>query len=451
MIRYLAEFYKNDMKSNSEDLLSAILPLMKLLSLTVIGLFLAHPKTQIIPRATFKLLSKLVFALFLPCLIFTELGESITIDSIARWWFIPVNVLISTFVGCLLGLLVVIICRPPPEYQRFTIVMTAFGNTGNLCLAIVGSVCHTSNSPFGPHCHSRGVAYVCFAQCVAVILVYTLVYHMMEPPLQFYEVLEEGTEIEEQRPVNDISRPLLIEAEWPGIEEKETEHSKTPFIARIFNSISSRSTSTFPDIDINGDTSGSSPMSIRCLAEPRVVRKIRIVAEQTPIQHILQPPTIASLLAIIVGTVPQLKSYVFGYDAPLSFITDSLQIVAGAMVPSVMLILGGMLAEGPNDSKLGLRTTIGIIVARLLVLPLLGIGIVTLASKLDLLVADDAMYRFVLLLQYTTPSAILLGAIASLRSYAVREASALLFWQHLFALFSLSLYVVVYFKLLPAM
>lgn len=451
MNRYLAEFYKNDMKSNSEDLLSAILPLLKLLSLTVIGLFLAHPKTQIIPRATFKLLSKLVFALFLPCLIFTELGESITIDSIARWWFIPVNVLISTFVGCLLGLLVVIICRPPPEYQRFTIVMTAFGNTGNLCLAIVGSVCHTSNSPFGPHCHSRGVAYVSFAQWVAVILVYTLVYHMMEPPLQFYEVLEEGTEIEEQRPVNDISRPLLIEAEWPGIEEKETEHSKTPFIARIFNSISSRSTSTFPDIDINGDTSGSSPMSIRCLAEPRVVRKIRIVAEQTPIQHILQPPTIASLLAIIVGTVPQLKSYVFGYDAPLSFITDSLQIVAGAMVPSVMLILGGMLAEGPNDSKLGLRTTIGIIVARLLVLPLLGIGIVTLASKLDLLVADDAMYRFVLLLQYTTPSAILLGAIASLRSYAVREASALLFWQHLFALFSLSVYVVVYFKLLPAM
>ncbi|XWS63899.1 hypothetical protein CRYUN_Cryun06bG0140900 [Craigia yunnanensis] len=451
MIRYLAEIYKNDMKSSGEDLLSAIVPLMKLLSLTVIGLVLAHPKTQIIPRATFKLLSKLVFALFLPCLIFTELGESITLDSIAQWWFIPVNVLISTFVGCLLGFLVVIICRPPPEYKRFTIIMTAFGNTGNLPIAIVGSVCHTSNSPFGPHCHSRGVSYVSFAQWVAVILVYTLVYHMMEPPLEFYEVSEEGTEIEEQKPPNDISRPLLVEAEWPGIEEKETEHSKTPFIARIFNSISSHSASTFPDIDIHGETSGSSPMSMQCLAEPRVVRKIRVVAEQTPIQHILQPPTIASLLAIIVGMVPQLKAFVFGYDAPLSFFTDSLEILAGAMVPSVMLILGGMLSEGPNDSKLGLRTTIGIMVARLLVLPLLGIGIVTLASKLNFLVPGDAMYRFVLLLQYTTPSAILLGAIASLRSYAVSEASALLFWQHVFALFSLSLYIIVYFKLLPSM
>ena len=123
------------------------------------------------------------------------------------------------------------------------------------------------------------------------------------------------------------------------------------------------------------------------------------------------------------------------------------EILAGAMVPSVMLILGGMLAEGPSDSKLGLKTTIGITVARLLVLPVLGIGIVALSDKLNFLVENDAMFRFVLLLQYTTPSAILLGAIASLRGYAVSEASALLFWQHVFALFSFSLYIVIYFRI----
>lgn len=442
----MGALFENKMMSSGENLLTAIVPLMKLICLIVIGLVLAHPKAQMIPRATFRLLSKLVFALFLPCLIFTELGESITLQNIALWWFIPVNVLVSTVIGCLLGVAVVLICRPPPEFKRFTIIMTAFGNTGNLPLAIVGSVCHTKDSPFGPHCHSKGVAYVSFAQWVAVILVYTLVYHMMEPPMQYYEIVEEGSEIEEQ-PISNVSRPLLVEAEWPGIEEKETEHSKTPFIARIFNSISSLSQTTFPDIDL-GERSLSSPRSIQCLAEPRVVRRIRIAVEQTPIQHVLQPPTIASLLAIIIGMVPQLKAFFFGYDAPLSFVTDSLEILAGAMVPSVMLILGGMLAEGPKDSTLGLRTTIGITVARLLVLPLLGIGVVALADKLHLLVQGDAMYRFVLLLQYTTPSAILLGAIASLRGYAVKEASALLFWQHVFALFSLSLYIIIYFKLL---
>ncbi|XXG74248.1 hypothetical protein AAC387_Pa07g3017 [Persea americana] len=437
----------DQMKSQNVNVLSAVLPLMKLLSLAVIGLVLAHPKIQIVPRATFKLLSKLVFALFLPCLIFTHLGQSITLSNFTLWWFIPVNVLLSTIIGCILGYVVALMCRPPPQFFRFTVIMTGFGNTGNLPIAIVGSICHSPDNPFGPDCHSKGVSYVSFAQWVAVLLVYTLVYHMMEPPMAYYEIVSEGNEIQEA-PVNDISRPLLVEAEWPGIEDKETEHSKTPFIARVFRSISGASQTSLPDLELTEEGGGSSPKSIRCLAEPRVVRRIRVVAEQTPIHHILQPPTIASLLAIIVGLVPAFKDFVFGDDAPLSFFTDSLAILAGAVVPSVMLILGGMLAEGPNESGLGIRTTIGIMFARLLVLPLVGIGVVALADKLSLLVQGDEMYRFVLLLQYTTPSAILLGAIASLRGYAVSEASALLFWQHIFAVFSLSVYVVIYFKLL---
>ncbi|XP_057519811.1 protein PIN-LIKES 2 [Amaranthus tricolor] len=439
--------YETQLKSQRDGVLSAIIPLLKLLSLTMIGLLLS--RFQMIPRATFKLLSKLVFALFLPCLIFTDLGQSMTLQNFIQWWFIPVNVVVSTLIGCMLGYLVVLICRPPPEFNRFTIIMTGFGNTGNLPLAIVSSVCHSSDNPFGSDCHRKGVAYVSFAQWVAVILVYTLVYHMMEPPLEYYEIVQEGNEIQEERSLNDdVSAPLLVEAEWPGVEDKATELCKTPFIARVFNSLSSLS--SLPDIEAREGpiTRDDTPMSVRCFAAPRVVRKIRVVAEQTPIQHILQPPTIASLLAIIVGIVPHLKDFIFGIDGPVSFITDSLEILAGATIPAVMLILGGMLSEGPSDSTLGLRTTIGIIVARLLVLPLFGICILTLANNLSLIISGDPMFLFVLFLQYSTPSAILLGAIASLRGYGVREASALLFWQHILALGSLSLYIVIYFKLL---
>jgi predicted permease len=434
---------------------SAVTPLLKLLCLAVIGLVLANPRTQIVPKATFKLLSKLVFALFLPCLIFVHLGESVTLDNVLQWWFIPVNVLLSTAIGCALGYVVALICRPPPQFFRFTVIMTGFGNTGNLPIAIIGSVCHTADHPFGPGCHRKGIAYVSFAQWVAVILVYTLVYHMMEPPMQYYEIVGEGNEIKEEpeEQVSNFSRPLLQEAEWPGMADKETDTSKTPFIARIFMSISGSSQATFPDIDFTeeGGVSGagpSSPKSLRCLAEPKVVRRMRVVAEKTPIQHVLQPPTIASLLAIIIGMVPVFKAFVFEPDAPLSFFTDSLEILAAAVVPSVMLILGGMLAEGPNDNALGIRTIVGIIVARLLILPCIGIGVVTLADRMHLLVEDDRMYQFVLALQYSTPSAILLGAIASLRGYSVKEASALLFWQHICAVFSLSIYLIVYFKLL---
>lgn len=313
-----------------------------------------------------------------------------------------------------------------------------------------------------------------FSQWISVFLVYTLVYHMMEPPLKYYEIVspeeeddedgeDEEDEIQElqedpQLPVQvgDLSTPLLVEAEWPGLEAKETEHCKTPFIARIFRSFngggsssSSRSDqSHIPDLEsIKEEEKPSSPKSLRCLAEPKMVRKIRTVAQHTPIHHILQPPLIATVFALVLGMIPKVNTFVFDPDSYFAVITDSLGIIAEAMVPSVMLILGGMLTEGPNESRLGMRTTVGIIVARLLVLPLVGIGIIHLADKLNILISGNGLYRFVLLLQYTTPSAILLGAVASLRGYAVKEASAVLFWQHVFALFSLSAYLILYFKL----
>ncbi|KAK9742529.1 hypothetical protein RND81_03G179300 [Saponaria officinalis] len=445
-------------KIKDEGILSGITPLMKLITLALIGVYLAQPKVKLVPKPTFKLLSKLVFALFLPCMIFTHLGQSITLENFTLWWFIPVNVIISTLVGSILGYIVALVCRPPSEYFRFTVIMTALGNTGNLHLAIIASVCHSRNHPFGPECLKNGVAYASFAQWVAVILVYTFVYHMMEPPLDYYEVVDDdddsstGDDIYEEHDEgashNDstLSIPLLNEAEWPGMQDKETELSKTPFIGRVFSSLVSLSDSLHSVPGFSSLEDGEDRI-MRCLPEPKVVRKIRIVAKQTPIKHILQPPTIASFLAITIGMVPQLKGLLFGDAAPLLFLTDGFDIMAGAMVPFVMLVLGGMLAEGPDDqSRLGLRTTIGIVVARLLVLPLIGIGVVIMAQKSGLLIEGDQMYKFVIFLQYVTPSAILLGAIASLRGYAVKEASSLLFWQHVFAVLSLSLYMFVFFK-----
>ncbi|XP_050369299.1 protein PIN-LIKES 2-like [Argentina anserina] len=447
------------------EMLNAVVPLLMFLSMGLFGLVLAHPKYQLVPRATFTFLSKLVFVVFLPCLIFTYLGPTITQKNLLLWWFIPVNVVLSTAIGCLLGLLVALICRPPRDFFRLTIIMTAFGNIGNLPLAIVTSICQSDDYPFGSDCFDYGVSYVSFSQWVSVILVYTLVYHMMEPPLRDQSLLvedeqdddEEGEIYEEiisdpnYENENHLSRSLLIEAEWPGLEDKETEYCETPFIARLFhtgNSSARLSVSTIPDVHGLPEEEGTSNYSSKCLAEPRMVKKIRSVVGMTPIHHILQPPTIASLLAIIIGMVPTLKSIVYDDDAVLSFITDSLEILSEAMVPSAMLVLGGMLAQGPNESNLGVRTTVGIIIARLLILPLIGIGVIHLADKWDILIAGDQMFRLVLLLQYTMPSAILFGAIASLRGYAVKEASALPFWQHVVAVFSISFYILVYFYIL---
>lgn len=64
---------------------------------------------------------------------------------------------------------------------------------------------------------------------------------------------------------------------------------------------------------------------------------------------------------------------------------------------------------GPGSSKLGLRTTVAIIIGRLVLVPPVGLGIVMLADKLGFLPAGDKMFRFVLLLQHTMPTSVLAG------------------------------------------
>ncbi|KAL0347605.1 UNVERIFIED_CONTAM: protein PIN-LIKES 6 [Sesamum calycinum] len=112
-----------------------------------------------------------------------------------------------------------------------------------------------------------------------------------------------------------------------------------------------------------------------------------------------------------------------------------------AMIPCILLALGGNLVDGPGSSKLGARTTAAIIFGRLLLVPPTGLGIVMLADKLGFLPPDDKMFRFVLLLQHTMPTSVLSGAVASLRGCG-REAAAVLFWVHIFAVFSMAGWII---------
>ncbi|KAG6483696.1 hypothetical protein ZIOFF_060348 [Zingiber officinale] len=130
-------------------------------------------------------------------------------------------------------------------------------------------------------------------------------------------------------------------------------------------------------------------------------------------------------LAIIIGAIPFLKNFILTDDAPLFFFTDSCLILGEAMIPCILLALGGNLVDGmqssisynvtcymalccvpgsgPGSKRLGLQTTAAIIFGRLVLVPPTGLGIITIADKLGLFPRGDKMFKFVLLLQHTMP------------------------------------------------
>lgn len=385
----------------------AVLPIAKVFTVCSLGLLMASKYVNILPASGRKLLNGLVFSLLLPCLIFSQLGQAITWEKMLQWWFIPFNVVLATIFGSVIGLVVALIVRPPYPFFKFTIIQIGIGNIGNVPLVLIAALCRDKSNPFGEpdKCAQDGNAYISFGQWVGAIVLYTYVFHMLKPP-------PEGTfDIEEE------NLPL-----------KSPTEDKTPEQVPLL-------------------TEEAIPTYSNAPTEGKIKSFLRYVYEKLKLKQIIQPPIIASILAMGIGSIPFLKRLIFTTDAPLYFFTDSCMILGEAMIPCILLALGGNLIDGPGSSQLGMRTTAAIIFGRLVLVPPMGLGIVMLADKLGCLPPDDKMFRFVLLLQYTMPTSVLAGAVANLRGCG-KQAAAVLFWVHIFAIFSMAGWIILYINLL---
>ncbi|KAH0995077.1 hypothetical protein GBA52_018941 [Prunus armeniaca] len=322
----------------------------------------------------------------------------------ASKWFIPVNVVLGSTSGSIIGYIVASIVRPPYPFFKFTIVQIGIGNIGNVPLVLISALCRDKSNPFGDSttCKTDGTAYISFGQWVGAIILYTYVFHMLAPPPEGTFDIEEG-ELPIKNPRNG-----KIPDQVPLLTHDENEEAAH---------------------------------------EEEIIDFLVFLYEKLKLKQLLQPPIIASILAMVLGSIPFLKKIIFTADGPLFFFTDSCIILGEAMIPCILLALGGNLVDGPGSSKLGLRTTVAIIIGRLVLVPPVGLGIVMLADKLGFLPAGDKMFRFVLLLQHTMPTSVLAGAVANLRGCG-REAAAVLFWVHIFAIFSMAGWIVLYLNLL---
>ncbi|PIA46176.1 hypothetical protein AQUCO_01600442v1 [Aquilegia coerulea] len=323
----------------------AVLPIAKVFTMCFMGFLMASKYVNILPATGRKLLNGLVFSLLLPCLIFTQLGRAVTVQKMLEWWFIPFNVILATISGSIIGLVVASIVRPPYPYFRFTIIQIGIGNIGNVPLVLIAALCRDKSNPFGDYdkCSQDGNAYISFGQWVGAIVLYTYVFQMLAPPSEGTFDIEDGDLPIKSNPVINTAEqvPLLAPPEPEPVDSNTSKPGKIKdFFAYLY--------------------------------------------EKMKLKQILQPPIIASILAMGIGAIPFLKRLILTDDAPLFFFTDSCIILGEAMIPCILLALGGNLVD---------------------------------------------------------------GAVANLRGCG-KEAAAVLFWVHIFAIFSMAGWIVLYLRIL---
>ncbi|CAI5512615.1 unnamed protein product [Closterium sp. Naga37s-1] len=524
--------------------MSSVLPVVKVLLIAATGLIFALPYFDVLHADARKSLSKLVFTVFLPAIIFVNLGEAISFENLLKWWFIPVNVVLASGLGCLLGMLVAWLTDCPPEFFRLVFVLTGIGNMGNMPLVLLSAVCSDARNPFGGHneCNKLGTAYISLGMWMAAIVMWSTVYNILAPPEEWlpgyvrpldhfgidhkyvdapmvpyqeeddsdtddgeadgevggeegWEVpggweaaLGVGVEAVSSRPLAPgegrrahhttaaagggsggatahgnagLHTPLL--AGTPAAAAAVTEGRMGAAVPRLGSAGgvveagqqrgegSVRGGRVFGGGSLGSSVARTASRSLRKASVALLVRAPNTVGEVLKALHIydvFRPPVLAACLAMLLGMVPQLDFLFFHRDGALRFLTDALAVLGQAMIPCILLVLGANLVKGPGASALPIRTTLAVVVTRLVVVPLLGIAIVLSADRLGLLPPGDKMFRFVLLLQHAMPSSIQIGTACSLRGFGEQEVSAVLFFQHISAVFTMAVYLFIFFYLL---
>ncbi|XP_034682563.1 protein PIN-LIKES 1-like isoform X2 [Vitis riparia] len=357
----------------------ASMPVIRVLLLTALGSFLALDRIDILGDVVRKQLNTVVFFVFNPALVYSNLANTITLDRMVLLWFMPLNILTVCIIGSALGLLLVKTTRAPQHLKGLILGSCAAGNMGNMPLIIIPAVCREKGSPFGAPdvCHTFAMAYASLSMAIGAICLWSYVYNIVRV---FSSNAREGINLHNS-PINMNRESLLA----------------------------------------SGDCS---------------------ISEEYPHQFTLPHPLSEENLQIvgfIIGMVPHLRKLIIGGTAPLHVVQDSASLLGDAAIPSIILIMGGNLLKGLKGSGIQLSFIVGILAVRFIFLPLLGIIIVKGALRFGL-VHPDPLFQFVLLLQYAVPPAINLGTIIQLFGAGESECSVIMLWTYGLASVSLTLW-----------
>jgi len=200
---------------------------------------------------------------------------------------------------------------------------------------------------------------------------------------------------------------------------------------------------------------------------------------QTSVGGILggrNPPLMAMAIGVVFGMVPFTKGLFVGPGAALSFISASLLVLGDAFMSAMLLVLGANMPleppswsktapsqptatsatataleakegeEGATSEKLKSEVVGLTVLARLVALPIVGIILHRVCHYLGLL-PEDPLINFVMLLQFTAPTAANLGTVATYQGHGAAEVSQVALQQYLFAVPCVTCFMMYYLTL----
>ncbi|EOY18969.1 PREDICTED: protein PIN-LIKES 3 isoform X2 [Theobroma cacao] len=397
----------------------AVMPVLKVLLVTGVGLFLATDGINLLGPEARNYLNKIVFYLFGPSLVVSNLAETVTLESLVTMWFMPVNIFLTFIIGSALGWILIKITKTPEHLRGMVIGCCSAGNLGNLLLIIVPAVCTESNTPFGDSCSTYAEAYASLSMAVGAIFIWSYAYPFV------YAYASKSMEQNSSEGAPQSFPDSCTEALLPSRDCSNSEDYSGQGVLPLTNS----------------------DKRIKMSVVKKTVESIKIIMGKIDLKRVFAPSAIAAVVGFIIGTISPIRKVLIGDNAPLHVIDTSVSLIAEAAIPCMTLIMGANLLKGLKRSEVSMLVIIGIVAVRNIFLPLSGIGVVKAAHHFGM-VGSDSLYRFVLMLQYAVPPAMSVGTMTQLFQSGQGESSMIMLWTYAVASISLTLWSMLFMWLL---
>lgn len=398
----------------------ALMPVLKVLLVTAVGLFLAIERINLLGAEARHHLNNLVFFVFSPALVVSNIAETITYQEMVALWFMPVNILLTFIIGSVLGWILIRVTNTPPDMHGLVIGCCAAGNLGNLLLIIVPAVCDETNSPFGDSstCSSYGEAYASLSMAIGAVYIWSYVYILVgasaSKSTKEADLSDSTISIKSSREASE-REPLLPSKDCPSSMDSNDQ------------------------VELPIAASEGTKVSVL----EKLKQHVKMIMRTIKLKMLLAPATIGAIVGFIVGVVSPIRKALIGDNAPLRVIYGTASLLGEASIPCMTLIVGANLLKGLRRSEVSLVLIFGIIAVRYVVLPLLGVGIVKAAHHFGM-VESDALYQFILMLQYALPPAMGVGTMTQLFGVGESKCSVIMLWTYAVASLSLTLWSTVF-------
>ncbi|XP_022641610.1 protein PIN-LIKES 3 [Vigna radiata var. radiata] len=389
----------------------ALASITKLLLITVLGALLAHDRFDILRENARKHVNAMVYFVFTPALIYSSMSNTLTLKSVIMLWFMPLSILVTYIAGTFLGWLLIKVVRVPPHLHGLVLGCCAAGNLASLPLTVVPAICKQKNNPFGDEaiCHRNGLAYASLSMAVGYTYAWSFTFNIVR-----------------------IYSPVISNA---AKVDESSANSKFESTTDPENLLKCSCGAQIMDADIAKPNGGMNPSEFECKVpngqtkvpeKPKFIKQLKLLVEKIKNMKILiAPSTMAAIMGVTIGIVPQFRKILVGDQALLNVVQDTLTMLGDASVPAMVLLLGANLLKGLKGIGKQVPLIVGIIVVKFVALPAIGVGIVKSAIHFNL-IPHEPLYQFVLLLQYALPPAIVVSTITQMFGVGEGECSAIM-------------------------